>query len=821
MGRTRRRVTSPWWLTLGALVLLGCGRGCASRSASPGAGAGSPPPSAAAPGPSKEPEKAAQAPTARPAESDADPAERARLADRARALATVSHSIVDHTPRDHEDPNLIVQHTGPEPEAILRWVRQSTTHLAYRGLLRGAPGVLMDRAGNSLDRAVFAADLLKRRGHVVRLARTTLPLEKARALRVGLAARKALPSLPPPSDPAELLRTFAGVPLPAGTLDTAVRRVIREEEAFRAEVQDLQTRVFPALAAALGPAERTNAALAIEAEQTLADHFWVQRQVGVGWEDLDPDAELLGNLTATTTLAPDQIPDDLRHRVTLRLLFEARRAGAVSNTMVLERSWAVADLLGKSFSLGHRLYPEPPMNSIVASPDPAAAYLQALRSVWVIEPVLRLGDEDLTDRLYTLRGEALPADQATKSRLGFSAGPVGAIGAKMATGFTQAFGGAAPAGPPKAPDESAEPTRITAEWLELEVRVPGRPLEQHRRAVFDLVDPSARATGSSAPPPIDDRAREKRGLALLGEVAGVITGSTPSADWLTRLTARQTAEGLEHSAGFLASPGALSDRSRLVGGERLPVQLWTWASSRAQASTLPPAPPTAPNVALLWTTPVGGRGRDWTVQVGFDIVTNRTGSDFDFSSRVAQGVLDTAVERALFPGSRKLSNTAALHALDLASGRPWVRLGPGESSRVAQLDVSAEAKSRIQDDLQRGFQVVARARTTRDAPSAAWWRVDPLTGTTVGMGENGRGTEGAEDLLTTGQVVRGFICFCITWAFIIHDAEEGSGAGAGASAAAGAMCFMGAAHHWGGFIGATSLKVLVELIFAQHSPGEE
>ena len=356
MDRTRGRVTSAWWLTLGALLLLGCGRGCGNRSPSPGPGTGSTPPSVAPPGPSKEPEKAARGPTG-PAESDAGAAERARLADQARALATVSRSIVDQTPRDHEDAAVVVRHTGPEPEAILRWVRENTRHVAYRGLLRGAPGVLMDRSGNSLDRALFTADLLKRAGHAVRIARATLNKQVASVLRSTLAARRWSPDPMPPLDRAELTRTFATVPLPAGKLDQTITARIRGDEAFGSAVKDLISKVLPAVNASVGALEKRDADLAAETDEVLADHFWVQRQASAEWQDLDPDEDTVGRLAATSTFSPDQIPEDLRHRVTFRVLFESRQAGGTAENTVFERT------LGCRRSRWEVLHPEAPASA--------------------------------------------------------------------------------------------------------------------------------------------------------------------------------------------------------------------------------------------------------------------------------------------------------------------------------------------------------------------------------------------------------------------------------------------------------------------------
>ena len=50
---------------------------------------------------------------------------------------------------------------GRDPERIFRWVQEEIRYEPYSGILRGAKGTLLARAGNSADQAVLLADLLK------------------------------------------------------------------------------------------------------------------------------------------------------------------------------------------------------------------------------------------------------------------------------------------------------------------------------------------------------------------------------------------------------------------------------------------------------------------------------------------------------------------------------------------------------------------------------------------------------------------------------------------------------------------------------------
>lgn len=76
--------------------------------------------------------------------------------------------------RDRWDPAWLASRLGPDPERARAWVKTYTAWIPYRGTLRGPAGVLMDRQGNALDRALLLAALLRTGGHTVRLAHADL-----------------------------------------------------------------------------------------------------------------------------------------------------------------------------------------------------------------------------------------------------------------------------------------------------------------------------------------------------------------------------------------------------------------------------------------------------------------------------------------------------------------------------------------------------------------------------------------------------------------------------------------------------------------------
>src|SRR5882724_1271009 len=91
-------------------------------------------------------------------------------------------NVASDLPRDSFDPQAAIDQAGREPQKLFDWVRGNTSWAAYEGQLRGAAGVLMDRTGNSLDRALLLADLLGRCGYKTRLGHARLSMTQAAEL---------------------------------------------------------------------------------------------------------------------------------------------------------------------------------------------------------------------------------------------------------------------------------------------------------------------------------------------------------------------------------------------------------------------------------------------------------------------------------------------------------------------------------------------------------------------------------------------------------------------------------------------------------------
>lgn len=720
-------------------------------------------------------------PAAPPAGADAaDAADDglAALADRFDGIADILDRLSRDAPRSRFDPLAVLQPAGISVEALTAWVGTNIALVPYRGSLRGARGTLMDRYANSLDRALLLAELLADAGHDVRLARATIDAAAADALLAGFAP--PAPDDAPAMDTAALAAELAAA-APDGVDPGQSARDGRDlQAAIRTRTADLTQALLATIGDPPGDAALTSHADAIAA---LSDHWWVQVRDGDGWIDADPSAAAVGALVPQETLLPGDLPQALRHAVTLRLVIEVWEDGRLREDTVLSHRLVPADLIGRPVVLRQVPLGTPPTQRLLETTDPVAAVLGAAADAWVWQPELTIGGEPVVDRLFTMRGEVLPATPETRAHLGLDNGLFGDLGDRLDTVFDEPG-----QEPPEAPDDATGPVGVTAEWLEIAIEVPGEPAAVHRRTVFDLLGPAARSAAGVPAADFGAAERMRRGLALMREVDVMVNGGALAASFVRQAMARDGADLLRVVAPLLRSPGG-DGAGVLASLPRIQVPLNRYALLRFSAPTDGGAQPylDRPNVALTWQGVAGTGGDDLRATWLFDIVANDVAipGDGRLADHVAQGVRDTVVEDAL-AGPAASGNTAALHEADRAAGRTWIRLDPTDPGALDRLDLPADARAGIARDLAAGAIVVAPPAPvdTASGPQVAWWRIDGRNGTTLGMTPAGGAVLTEDAVLTTMQGVQVGGCFAMM-ALTISGGMGGVYAGAAVCVAGG------------------------------------
>lgn len=615
-------------------------------------------------------------------------------------------------PHREFDPAALATALGTDPKTQYVWVRDHTIWVPYRGLLRGPRGVLLDRVGSSVDRAVLLGDLLRRAGHPVRLAHTTLSQRQASDLLAGMKLSR-------PQRPGTNASDYGSAPI------------------FSEALALVNASAGPLLAAfESGAAVRNrNEASAIEA---IRDHWWVEYLDDDKWVALDLLAPAAGAGRALAAasdshaweLASEKppVPDEEWHSVKLRVVVERYDGTATAESAVLEHLLRPAEVLGKRVSLAHDPKPWPEELPFSTSEPNALGDAAVQVKQWV--PMLLVGDSIVDQSGFADDGGVI-ADPFSSQRDVTETG-----GAGFMVGFGEALGGG-----------EAVQSSMTAEWLDLEFHIPGSPVRTIRRPIFDVLGPENRAAQVSGFDAGTNDRLVKRYQALVGVYSILIQPCAFTADYVSHLamgTFLETRSDVQRLAGE-KDPKVLRNIASLILGR---MEVWQPLSRMAHMRSMLSKEAAdwfidQPNVLIL------GEGlpivnADKAAMIEFiDIASNSVGIRPDpalnpFQIRLRQGVIDTVAEQvALSGGLEKGGNTATTFALGDADA--WQLIKPRDATTARKLDWPGDVKARLAEDLDAGYAAYVPKIAFDNGGGArwGWWRIDPLSGETVGVMDTG------------------------------------------------------------------------------------
>jgi hypothetical protein len=658
-----------------------------------------------------------------------------------------AHALV---PRDAWDPAAVVAAVGKDRVALFNWVRDQTALVPYRGSLRGAVGVMMDRVGNSLDRSLLLAELLKQAGLDVRLANAQLDPALVAKLAASTETR-ARPALPSAKLDDNALAATAGTLL--GIDGTALQAAIaKAQAALDARTARTKARVAEQgkALAALVPAPGAQA----RDTEAFVDHWWVQVNDGEAWSDLDPALPTAAPgesfaPTAGETLAPETLADDRRHTLTVRVIGEVWHDDAREEATLLDHTFAPNQFYGQRIVVQNLPLDMPEDKTIFGAKDPVAAARTALLAQTEFAPVLRVGGTPVAGFSVNDRGELtnLTAGDANTMRLGRAVQHATTDGVGGATDLlgelpgSDTAGSAAPAAPSPAKNRQA----FTAEWLEIEVRSPGLPPRIVRRTIFDTIGAGVTDRAAAPRTALAEPARLDRMFALIGETellpmfaqipAAFVQDRTVKAlvaarDVIVALAAKQDLAPMREKLGTLAPiPGPLYGLAlaRLSLDSQVYLDRLNVLASRDRIVAT--AATGTPSVAIRREVDILANG----VAVWPTVKDPR-------AARIAQGVADTAFESVVYGCAKGVTCVRAPSTSDLfaaSSGKGWAVVTTPAGAAAA--DASA------------GYAIVA------NGPAAAsWWRIDPTTGETLGMNPMG-GDAAAEEAALQANLTANFV----------------------------------------------------------------
>jgi hypothetical protein len=646
-------------------------------------------------------------------------------------LAALFDSIVAEAkglPRVEFDPAALAATLGRDPRAHFEWVRDHTWWAPYRGLLRGPRGVMLDRVGSSLDRAVLLGQLLRHAGYTVRLAHAEIPSDRAKTL---LEKVRSFPD-----------RQFNANEEQRDSTDRIV-------EAARGLVRSQSDQLY---AFVQFEAEKAVAAQRLATVAALRDHWWIECSIENQWTALDvlhadsrPGDTVVQASARYQWNADDAAPsieESDWHTVQIRVVVERLQDGATRESPVLETTLRPADVLDRPVTLVHvpKQWPEVSPDT---STDPNALGNAAVNvKEWV--PVLRIGDDVVLRSGFTDGGVVIDDALESKDEVQ-EAGGGGLFG-----GLDSALAG------------GETPTSyMTAEWLDYEIRVPGAKPQRLRRPVFDVLGPAKRSAKSVEFDGSSNDLLVERYQALLGvtdiflqpcELSGEFVASLASGSIISREADFHALATESDPAKARALALSLLERTDTWGPL---LNLALWRSTLGQRDWFVDRPNILNYRAGL---PVVNADRVAIHQM-IDIASNSVGvhygATFNPSKvRVQQGVADTVAELVtLHSDLRATENTASIFAQSVAERSDVVVVG-SKSTLTPDLDWPQNPTAAIAEDLDDGYVAVALRRPVKlqGRMRVAWWRIDPVSGETVGVMDTGLHSSTTETSIPRAKV---------------------------------------------------------------------
>jgi len=665
-------------------------------------------------------------------------------------------------PREEFDAQAVVNKVGNDPRKLFAWVHDNTQWVPYRGALRGSTGVLMDHFGNSLDRSLLLAELLRLSGHVSRLARADLSEEQGRKLLAKVPSppiRQEPPALAQGKEatsPSDAVIKAAGLSAPEFQWVTeGLRKLSRVEGAeYEREVKETKRRVDEQahlLQAALG-----QGGLLAQQDAMLAavrDHWWVQLEENGNWTDLDllsadPQSGERPAQPSETFGAEAggkiQLASEFCHEMVIRVVVEQWKEKQLHAHVALQHAMRPSEIIGEPVTLTHVPTKWPSNLGSDKDRDSAGAFETAVvgQQDWI--PVLRIGKKVFAGNTFNTAGEFVEQGEGPSGIDSVAPGASQAdkLGAGAGGGMLGELGGSEDA--EQTPKEKTGKGQLTAEWIEYELHTPGSQPRTFRHAVFDLLGPGVRNASAPSQPQIGPMETFGRGLALLDktEMLPLVCDLSPA--FVADMLYRQLQEWREPSLKALHEENP-AQRQELLSTMPAPTRalspLYSYALARKMLS---------PVVGSVFQDSIGlvnyrveghpnGKGglefRGLT-----DIVANQVGflpgsALTPFTARLQQGVADTAAEHLAVGSSSGIGNTTTVFALASARGLATVVVRSPSERAWRDFQASPDVRARVEQDLTEGYAVVLPQKAVQER--LGWWRVDPQTGSAVGVMDAG------------------------------------------------------------------------------------
>lgn len=644
-------------------------------------------------------------------------------------VVNMARELRGHLNKAAFDLEALLNSLNFDAEEIFRFVHEEIAFEQYPGLLRGPAGTLSAQAGNALDQSVLLAKLLRDAGYDARIAEARLSGEQANLLLWEMH-RTPRPKPEPIGDIVaivETLKKYSEGGIDDSSAETLVRLLRNppppsSSNKYR-EVQSTVEYLRKELDTAGVEFQKYGFG---DLTEEARDYYWVQFKDGAAepWKNLHPAIRDAATMeVAAESVYAETIPEQLQHRLSFQMFIEVRR-GSRLEVVPISEPWEqpVANLVAVPVVFGNL------PDSMLGSGLPTLNLQEALQSAKFIAPVFR-GQLPPGGQYFDLNGNVIDPMVASD--------PAAGTFKNVSDSFLKAAGFL---------NGDKAVSTLTAQWVEYTFISPNGERKTVRRTTFDRLGPTVRASGS-LPDNLSPTTPEDASSLLQRHTFMVSPGRTSLAHSIDYSLARmiETYPAIKAMLKTLAT-GAQPSPSELKSLDEIAEE---WAGHLRLFTVVDGADMLQQDVISYRSGPALVEHRQGLSNGGHaiaavDIVANPRRS-IEASegklilaplSTLLGGVWETNLEGVLLDAGDTTFSTAAAFAAAREAGAPIRLLRPGDD--LVNLDLPPDTLFHLKSDLSANFAVIV-PESAPPGQIPGWWRVNMLTGETLGQMADGRG----------------------------------------------------------------------------------
>ena len=594
-----------------------------------------------------------------------------------------------------------------EPETIVTWVRDNIAFEQYLGLLRGAQGTLISRAGNALDQAVLLATLLKDTGYEVRVARGTLTEQQAHELLQAMVPRQTLANNL--NNLAEIKEIFTNISRLFGSSEAEISQDLKsifdsepiENLAVYQKAQANADNIINFIASkGLAIGEKATTRLLLETQ----DYFWVEYRIAENdvWQQAHPTFPESEPSVFAKEYFADTIPPELQHRVRVEITIEQQIGDTVTKHQVMD-SWEkpAANLVG--VPLTYTNFADGFTEGEVVNP------LEVLEETTFFYPVFN-SEMASGAMAFDHLGNVVPADAASNAAAG--------VFQNVASDFGSAIDALE--------NEDSDNVRsLIRQTLHFTISSPNGHEQTFERDIFD----------SSLK---ENNLAISQETSLLSNHTFMIASGYYSDNYLLDNSIETLTDIVLRLINDLKERPSLDNSTLAKAGTAWRGHLTLFSALDAGAHTIHALNYRSEPGLVLHSHYISHIEQDSIkIMSSVDIVNNTRRAftlddDVQFAAQelLRIGTWETHAESLAIQAQEATEIPSRQEILDFQPAN-FMIYTPAQEDEIQASDLSASIKGALIRDLQKGYTLLLPSKA--DSSSVAWWRINLATGETLGM----------------------------------------------------------------------------------------